>query len=185
MTGPLLSLEKKELKFFQGLSKYHAVNVEALNPEVLKKVIALLEKRDELLRLVDEMNQQIAALITHSARPTQKSRSSPRHKCDPETLKKLGARIRKAIRTGEKLTASVKATASTNKKAANSGTPHGLLKNAILTELQKAGEKGLTPEELSQILKFPIRNIQVWFSTTGKRTGRIIKNSEGRWVLTS
>lgn len=40
------------------------MNIESLKPAVLKKVIALLEKREHLQKLIEEMNQQIAALIS-------------------------------------------------------------------------------------------------------------------------
>ena len=40
------------------------MNIEALQPATLKKVIALLEKREQLKKLIEEMNKEIADLIT-------------------------------------------------------------------------------------------------------------------------
>lgn len=77
--------------------------------------------------------------------------------------------------------------APTHSKASlspKSGTKHGMLKEAIIDSLKKAGKKGLSVGELSAQVGVLKANIQVWFSSTGRKVEGLEKVERGRWRYT-
>ena len=142
------------------------MNVESLNPVILKKVIALLERREELQKLIEEMNHKIASLI--SAEEAE-ARSSQARKGRPAS---------KLSRTPK---ASGKRGGTSKGKAVQ--RPYGSLKRGIIDALRDAGPLGCSTQELSRKLEVPSRSITVWFSGTGKKLGLFGKNTQGLWIL--
>ena len=69
------------------------MNVESLNPAVLKKVIALLEKREQLQKLIEEMNEEITALITAEE---LESKASPLKSAAGKSAKSITGKSRPA-----------------------------------------------------------------------------------------
>lgn len=61
------------------------------------------------------------------------------------------------------------------------GTKHGMLKEAILSALKKAGRKGLSVGELAAQVGVLRANVQVWFSSTGRKVEGLEKVERGRW----
>ena len=64
------------------------------------------------------------------------------------------------------------------------GVLHGRLKENILELLSKAGEKGMTAQEISEELEVIKFRIQNWFSGTGKKCRNVKKIGVGRWRFT-
>jgi hypothetical protein len=56
-----------------------------------------------------------------------------------------------------------------------------MLKEAIIDSLKKAGKKGLSVGELSAQVGVLKANIQVWFSSTGRKVEGLEKVERGRW----
>lgn len=65
------------------------------------------------------------------------------------------------------------------------GTKHGMLKEAILGALKKSGRKGLSIGELAAHVGVLRANVQVWFSSTGRKVEGLEKVERGRWRYTS
>jgi len=61
------------------------------------------------------------------------------------------------------------------------GTKHGMLKEAILAALKKAGRNGLSIGELAAQVGVLRANVQVWFSSTGRKVAGLEKVDRGRW----
>ena len=59
----------------------------------------------------------------------------------------------------------------------------GALTAQILAALKAAGDKGVAVKELSKKLGVKNQNVHVWFSSTGKKLGNIVKISAGRYRL--
>ena len=57
------------------------------------------------------------------------------------------------------------------------------LKDSILTELKKAGKKGISAKELAVALKVNPGSVGVWLYTTGKTVPGLKKVSAGRFVI--
>lgn len=67
------------------------------------------------------------------------------------------------------------------KKAQPGQKARGSLKTEILQALAKAGEKGMSVQELAKKVKRPEGNLHVWFSTTGKKIEGITKIEKGQY----
>jgi Spy/CpxP family protein refolding chaperone len=141
------------------------MDISLINSQSLLRLLALTEKKEELLSLVDNIDAAIIATLKGrvsveivevesapaSAAPTQK----------PVAALKLPAKPAKA------------------KKA--KGGKFGGLKEKILALLEAAGDQGLRVKEIAQKLNSKPGNIAVWFSTTGKKL--VTKVEPGRYAV--
>jgi hypothetical protein len=132
--------------------------------EAHHKIMPLLKKRERLQVQMAQLDDQIAAALrnqTPSSMPVSRRAGSP-------------------ARPGKKVPSRSKASLSPK-----AGTKHGMLKEAILSSLRKAGRKGLSIGELSAQVGVLKANIQVWFSSTGRKVEGLEKVERGRWRYTS
>lgn len=59
----------------------------------------------------------------------------------------------------------------------------GKVKMKILSELKKAGKRGITIDNLAKSLGLKKSNVSVWFSVTGKKDSRIQRIAPGTYRL--
>lgn len=55
------------------------------------------------------------------------------------------------------------------------GSRRGALSEKVLTQLEKAGAKGISVREIADNIGANYRNINVWFATTGKKNAKVKK----------
>ena len=141
------------------------MDISLINSQSLLRLLALTEKKEELLSLVDNIDAAIIATLKGgvcvevvevesapaSAAPAQK----------PVAALKLPAKPAKA------------------KKAR--GGKSGGLKERILALLEAAGDQGLRVKDIAAKLNSKPGNISVWFSTTGKN--HTTKIEPGRYAV--
>lgn len=137
--------------------------------EAHKKIAPLLKKRERLQVQMAQLDDQIAtALRNQTPGPIQiEKRSGP------------GQSGSAPLSSKKKAPAQSKSSLSPK-----AGSKHGMLKESILSSLQKAGRKGLTVGELSAQVGVLKANIQVWFSSTGRKVAGLEKVERGRWRYT-
>lgn len=63
------------------------------------------------------------------------------------------------------------------------GAKHRRMKESIIAVLEKAGEDGMTIDEVSKAVGVLKVRVQSWFSGTGKRQPNLRKIGEGRWRM--
>lgn len=61
------------------------------------------------------------------------------------------------------------------------GAKHGRLKEVILEELRKAGEKGLSITDLAARIEVLKSRVTSWFSSTGRHTREVRKIGVAHW----
>ncbi len=136
--------------------------------EAHRKILPLLKKRERLQIQMAQLDDEIAAALRNQT---------------PGPI-----RVEKSLKAGPGQSGSTPLSA--RKKAPGhskaslspkSGTKHGMLKEAILDALKKAGRKGLSVGELSAQVGVLKANIQVWFSSTGRKVDGLEKVERGRW----
>ena len=76
-------------------------------------------------------------------------------------------------------------TPATPKAGGKRGGKRGVLKEAIVALLEKAGPDGLSAKEISEKLGIPNPHVHVWFGTTGKKLQGLSKPAKGVWALKS
>lgn len=128
------------------------MNISHLTSDTLRQLLPLTDKRDELLKHLRALENEIAGALTGA-----------------------GSAIVEAI-TPAKTKDKVKAA----KVTAQTRSGRGQLKEQILALLGAAGDAGLGVQEIADRLGVKAGNIYVWFSSTGKSlTSKI---SPGRYV---
>lgn len=139
--------------------------------EAHKKIQPLLKQREQLQVQLAQLDDKIAAALRNQT---------------------PGPITERSLKTGPGQSGS--SPLSPNKKAPGaskaslspkSGTKHGMLKEAIIDALKKAGKKGLSVGELSAQVGVLKANIQVWFSSTGRKVEGLEKVERGRWRYSS
>ncbi len=112
-----------------------------ITSQTLRRAISLSERKEELVKLIAELETELAKVLTGVAAPV------------------LGAAPQAAARKTRK-----PAKAASARKGKSGG-----VKDRILALLDAAGSQGLKVKEIAEKLGSPSGNISVWFSTTGKK----------------
>jgi len=119
----------------------------------LRRILTLTERKDELIKLVAELETEISKVLSGVAAPIVK--------------------VAKAAKS---------APARKSRKPRSSGkAKSGGLKEKILSVLENAGAEGLKIKEIAAKVGAPAANVSVWFSTTGKKLTQ--KLEPGRYAV--
>ena len=111
-----------------------------ITSQSLRRILNLTERKDELVKLVAEIETEISHVLTGVAKPVA-------------TLVGAGP---KPARKGKQR--------GTQRKGKS-----GSVKEKILAVLEAAGATGLKVKEVAEKIGSPATNVSVWFSTTGKK----------------
>ena len=136
------------------------MDLSKINTSILESLIKLTKKRDVLLDELKKLDMAIAS--AYSGRKSE-----------------AGA-VRRRKGKGRKRSAAAPAAA---RAAVPASGRRGALKARILAALRTAGDKGVAVKELSAKLGVKNQNVHVWFSSTGKKLGKIQRVGEGRYRL--
>jgi len=142
------------------------MDISLINSQSLLRLLALTEKKEELLSLVDNIDAAIIATLKGGVSvEVVEIASAPA----------IAAPALKPVAT-------LKAPATKPAKAKKAkGSKSGGLKEKILALLEAAGDQGLRVKEIAQKLNAKPGNISVWFSTTGKKL--VTKVEPGRYAV--
>lgn len=124
-----------------------------ITSQSLRRVLTLTERKDELIKLVAELENEIARVLSGVAAPLV-----------AVAEKKTAAPVRNSGKS------------RVSRKAKSGG-----LKEKILSALETAGAGGLKIKEVAEKVGVPAGNISVWFSTTGKKLTQ--KLEPGRYAV--
>jgi len=138
------------------------MDISLVNSQSLLRLLSLTERKEELLKLVEEIDAAIIQTLQGSVAVVEITSSAV---TKPES---------KRIKPVKK---SLKSTRKTK-----NGKPVGL-KDRILALLGEAGDQGLHVKEIAEKLGSKATNISVWFSTTGKKLAK--KVEPGRYAVKS
>ena len=140
------------------------MDISLVNSQSLLRLLALTEKKEELLSLVDNIDAAIIATLKGGVSVQAVEVASAPSSATP---------ARKPV-------AALKAPAKPAKvKNAKRGKSGGL-KEKILALLEDAGSEGLKVKDIADKLNSKPGNISVWFSTTGKKL--VTKVEPGRYA---
>lgn len=129
------------------------MKVTDINSKTLSTLLSLTKKKETLHTKITEIDKQIAALASGDTFVIKNILRQASSKTGRRSGKKGGGR------TGPK-------------------SPRGLMQKQITELLHGAGEIGLTIKEIAEKIGKPKANVNVWFSTTGKKLN-IFKRLEG------
>jgi len=122
------------------------MDISLINTQSLTRLLALTEKKEELLQIVDQIDASIIETLRGGA--------------SVAVIKFANATTTPTLKPPTK----VKPSAPKPVKAGKRGG----VKNRILALLEAAGSQGLRAREIADKLGAKPANISVWFSTTGK-----------------
>lgn len=131
------------------------MDISHITSHTLRRVLSLTERKDELVKLISEIETEISKTISGVASPILKAAA-------PVT-----AAVAPAKKTGVK-----------GRRKSSAG--RGGLKDKILALLSEAGSQGLKVKEIAERVGSKAANVSVWFSTTGKPLTK--KVSPGRYA---
>ena len=140
------------------------MDISLINSQSLLRLLALTEKKEELLSIVDNIDAAIIATLKGGVSlevvEVASAPASPATARKPVAALKVPAKPAKAkkVRRGKS----------------------GGLKEKILALLETAGSEGLKVKEIADKLGAKPGNISVWFSTTGKKL--VTKVEPGRYA---
>ena len=141
------------------------MDISLINSQSLLRLLALTEKKEELLSIVDNIDAAIIATLKGGVSlevvEVASAPASPATARKPVAALKVPAKPAKAkkVRRGKS----------------------GGLKEKILALLETAGSEGLKVKEIADKLGAKPGNISVWFSTTGKKL--VTKVEPGRYAV--
>ncbi|MEI8293529.1 MAG: hypothetical protein WCG66_05970 [bacterium] len=133
------------------------MKVTDINTQTLTELLSLTKKKETLLAKLAEIENEIAALASGEVRVATR------------ILRAKSMRKRRKVTDGPKKPRS----------------PKGFMQEEITKFLTEAGESGLSVKELAAKTEKPTGQVQVWFSTTGKKLGRFEKLETGNWRILS
>jgi len=139
------------------------MDISLINSQSLLRLLALTEKKEELLSLVDNIDAAIIATLKGGV--------------SVEVVEIAPASVAPA----QKPVAALKAPAKPARAKKARGGKSGGLKEKILALLETAGSEGLKVKEIAGKLGAKPGNISVWFSTTGKNL--VTKVEPGRYAV--
>jgi uncharacterized protein YjcR len=133
-----------------------------ITSQSLRRVLNLTERKDELVKLVSELETEIAKSLTGAKATFGKAFSKAVSKpvSQPAKVAKKPAKAAKAAK-GKR----------------------GGLKDRVLALLAAAGDKGLRVKDIASKLGTSTGNVSVWFSTTGKSL--TTKLQPGRYAISA
>ena len=129
------------------------MDISHITSQSLLHLLSLAEKKDELIRAIEEVNAEIARTIKGGAVSVVEVF---------EVVKPLRAAAVKPPQPPAGKPAKAKARPSAPKGRS------GGLKDRIIALLEAAGDQGLRVKDIADKLGVKATNISVWFSTTGK-----------------
>ena len=141
------------------------MDISLINSQSLLRLLALTERKEELLSIVDEIDAAIIDTLRGGV--TVEVLEIP--------TKPVGAALAPTSASAQKSPAKP----PKSKKA--KGGKSGGLKEKILALLEEAGSDGLRVKEIAEKLAAKPANISVWFSTTGKKLAT--KVEPGRYAV--
>lgn len=136
------------------------MSLSKLTSKDLNAIAQLIEKKEGLLRQVDEINAELSQY--------QGTDSAP--KPAPGRKRRVGRASKKT-----KMARQARKGAARQKR--------GVMKDRILSELQNAGENGATVKELAGKLGTKPANVSVWFYTTGAKLPNIKKVAPATYAM--
>lgn len=139
-----------------------------ITSQSLRRLLTLTERKDELVSLVGELENEIAKVLTGAVAPVAPIVA--------DVQKSLVGKPSKARKTRKKI-AKVKSPQAVETPAADKpakpasakvrkGSP---LRKRIAAVLDEAGAKGIRIKDIAAKLNVPSGNISVWMATTGKK----------------
>jgi hypothetical protein len=126
----------------------------------LRELIPIVEKKERLQKELAEIEAKLSAHV--SSGPTARSNGrlrAPRQLKVPPVDRVVPEKSSKLSPTARR----------------------GELRDAIMTELKKAGAAGVAAKDLSAKLGVKNQNLHVWFSSTGRKIKGLTKIGAGRW----
>ena len=126
------------------------MDISHITSQSLLHLLSLAEKKDALIKAIEEVNAEIARTVKGGAISVV------------EAIEVVRPPQPKAVAP-----AKVKAAPAAPKKSKDAGRAGGL-KDRVLALLEAAGAQGLRVKEIADKLGIKATNISVWFSTTGK-----------------
>ena len=141
------------------------MDISLINSQSLLRLLALTEKKEELLSLVENIDAAIIATLKGGL--------------SVEVVEIASAPTSAA--PAQKPVAALKLPAKPVKAKKVRGGKSGGLKEKILALLEAAGSEGLKVREIATKLNAKPGNISVWFSTTGKNLA--MKVEPGRYAI--
>lgn len=130
------------------------MKVTDINSKTLSTLLSLTKKKETLQTKITEIDQQIASLASG----------------DTSIIKNI---LRQASARGGRRAKGKRAGGRRGPK-----TPRGVMQQQITELLHATGDIGLTIKQIAEKIGKPKANINVWFSTTGKKLN-IFKRLEG------
>ena len=141
------------------------MDISLINSQSLLRLLALTEKKEELLGIVENIDAAIIATLKGGV--SVEVASAPASTATAALVQKPVAALKARIKPAKaKKPKTVKA---------------GGLKEKILALLEAAGSEGLKVKEIAAKLEAKPGNIAVWFSTTGKTL--VTKVEPGRYAV--
>ena len=141
------------------------MDISLINSQSLLRLLALTEKKEELLTLIENIDAAIIATLKGGV--------------SVEVVEIASAPASAA--PAPKPVVAIKAPAKPAKAKKAGGGKSGGLKEKILALLESAGSEGLKVKEIAAKLNAKPGNISVWFSTTGKKLTNKIE--PGRYAV--
>lgn len=134
------------------------MKVSDINSKTLTTLLSLTKKKETLQTKISEIDKQIATLASG----------------DVSTIKNI---IRQASARGGRR--------SKKRPGGRRGpkTPRGVMQKQITDLLHAAGDFGMTIKDIAEKIGKPKANINVWFSTTGKKLNLFHRLEGGRVKL--
>ena len=134
------------------------MNLSNITSSTLKALVNLTNKKDSLIREVEQIEIQLEGLFTG--------------KTPKLSGKRRGRPAKKSAKTVTK-----------TPKAGAKRSPRGGMGKKVLKALEGAGDAGIKVAELAKSLKVKGTSIHVWFATTGKKNKAIKKIGKGHYQL--
>ncbi len=145
-----------------------------LNVEALRALLALYDRREELQKELDSIDNQIANILAGKKpgrRIGRRGASKANAGRKPERVVKS-----REVADGVSMTPEV--------SVASRATGKRRMKTVerVLRALKSAGPEGLSVKEIAQKIKSKPESLHVWFSTTGSKMPEIKRIARGRYA---
>lgn len=176
------------------------MSIDYLNTALLKRILALQVRREEISSELSKVEGEIQSLISGApaAAPKAARRGRPPKAAKavkaPKAPKapKAAKPAKRGRKPGRKAAAKVaapkaekpaKVAKASAAKGGRARGKRGETGRKILALLKNTGKSGITVKEISEKLKMPPQNLFVWFNTTGKKTPGISKVAPATYRL--
>lgn len=136
------------------------MDVTQINTKVLRKLLELTERKEQLLEQVARIESDLLSLSSGKA---------------TISIAAVKAPVAKAVKPAK--------AAKAGRKSGGKRGRRGALKEQILSILNAAGEAGARVKDIASQLGANPQNIHVWFSSTGKKLGEITRVDAGHYKI--